>query len=589
MYRGVTIDDRATMDMDDAIWVDAAEDGSWKVRVMVADVARAAQPRSKLDGIAMARVETRYFARGSSPMLPRRLSEEKLSLWPGEPKSVLVVDIDLDERLNVLDTRLSMGTMESEARLSYSDVPLILSDAGHPQHSLIETARRLAQGLLMVRRNRGALVYYDVNTGWVTGEEGTLKKLKSREDTIGYVIIQELMILANMAVAEYAVKNDVPILFRNHTARSAAPEREELMKLLESAAVVPAERLATIRRTTSLMFNRAEYGASILGHFGLNLGVYTHFTSPIRRYADLVNHQQLRAHIMGKPLPYSKENISGIAAHINRKLIEYDEARSEYMKKKADRMAEEAIQAGQIEGVGDKEFEHITKLLIRGGEDCPEAYHGAFLSRLASGKMPLLCAGLVLTQAPAGERWTGLKAALLERLAKEPNLAVTVFNLAQQLSGWPMPSYDITGNGAPLVFTARATVQLDGKSYESGEFKDASKKGAMQRASVGLLASILGLPVPAMAPPRLAQPAPVNAEIAINTSKDPIVALQEYGQANKLPLPSYSFSMDGPPNKPLITCTCVFNSITATGQASSKQRAKRRAAKAVIDILLGLQ
>lgn len=585
MYKGVTIDDCATMDMDDAIWVEPATEG-WRVRVMVADVASAAPARSRLDGIAMSRVETRYFAKGSSPMLPRRLSEERLSLWPGEPKGVLVVDISLDERLNIIDTGISMGEMESEARLSYSDIPAILSDARHPQRPLIEAARRLAQGLLMARRNRGALVYYDANTGWVTGEEGTLKKLKRREDTVGYVIIQELMILANMAVAEYAVKNEVPILFRNHTARSAAPEREELMKLLESAAALPAERLDTIRRTTGLMFNRAEYGASILGHFGLNLGVYTHFTSPIRRYADLVNHQQLRAYIMGKPLPYSKENIGGIASHINRKLIEYDEARSEYMREKADLIAGEAIRTGQIDGVGDKEFEHITRLLIRGGGDCTEAYHGAFLARLSAGKIPLACAGLVLTRAPPGERWAGLKVAVLERLAKEPNHAVTVLSLAQQLSGWPTPSYEVTGDGSPPVFTARAAIQLDGRSYESGEFKDSSKKGAVQRASVGLLSSIVGLPVPAMAPPRLPVPTPVNTRISINTSKDPIVALQEYSQANKLPLPSYTFSMEGPSNRPVITCTCAFISIKAAGQASSKQKAKRRAARAVIDILI---
>ena len=108
-----------------------------------------------------------------------------------------------------------------------------------------------------------------------------------------------------------------------------------------------------------------------------------------------------------------------------------------------------------------------------------------------------------------------------------------------------------------------------------------TKKGAMQRASVDLLAAILGLPTPDLKI-TIADPPASKEEAMINTSKDPIFALQEYCQAKKLPLPAYSFEMEGPTNKPIFTCTCTFGSSTSTGQAGKKQRAKRLAARAMV-------
>jgi ribonuclease R len=107
----------------------------------------------------------------------------------------------------------------------------------------------------------------------------------------------------------------------------------------------------------------------------------------------------------------------------------------------------------------------------------------------------------------------------------------------------------------------------------------------MQRASVDLLATILGLPVPDLKITIADLPAS-REEMMINTSKDPIFALQEYCQAKKLPLPAYSFKTEGPTCKPIFTCTCTFDSSTSTGQAGKKQRAKRLAARAMIYTLV---
>jgi len=585
MLRGITIDDVTTRDMDDAIWVEVTETGGWHVVVMVADVAKVVPRHSELDRLAMSRVETRYYANGNSPMLPRRLADGKLSLWPGESKYVLVADIILGMDLSILETGLLRTAMTSEARLAFSDIPRILSDREHPQHALIKLTSQLTSGLLMQRRSHGALAFCDLGRGLVTSEEGSVLQLRCREDTIGYVIIQELMILANMAVAEYAVKNDIPLLFRNHTSRSATPEREDLLKFLESMAFIPEVNIAAVRHTTYMMLNRAEYGPVILGHFGLNLGAYTHFTSPIRRYADLVNHQQIRAYIRNESLPHSKEEIQAIASHINMRHLENDKAKSEYMKEKAYKEAESAIRGNRIEDAGDTDFERITKFLIRKGEDCPEAYFDAFRKRL--GKLPTICAGLVLLQAPDDERWTGLKRALLEEIATAPHKAVSIFDIAQHISGWQMPVYEVTETtrGNLQVFTAMSAIRVGGKEHRSAAYEDLTKKGAMQQASVGLLATILGLPTPNLKIKIADSPASKKEIDNQHVKRSDFLPCRSMS-GKKLPLPAYCFEMEGSTNKPIFTCTCTFGSSTSTGQAGKKQRAKRLAARAMIYTLV---
>ncbi|WP_269850232.1 RNB domain-containing ribonuclease [Methanosarcina horonobensis] len=116
MLRGITIDDVTTRDMDDAIWVETMENGGWHVVVMITDVAKVIHKHSELDQLAISRVETRYYANGNSPMLPRRLADGKFSLWPGESKYVLVVDIILGMDLSIREIKISRTAMTSEAR-----------------------------------------------------------------------------------------------------------------------------------------------------------------------------------------------------------------------------------------------------------------------------------------------------------------------------------------------------------------------------------------------------------------------------------------------------------------------------------------
>jgi ribonuclease R len=177
---------------------------------------------------------------------------------------------------------------------------------------------------------------------------------------------------------------------------------------------------------------------------------------------------------------------------------------------------------------------------------------------------------------------------LLEEIATVPHKAVLIRDIAQHLLGWQMPVYEVTETvrGNLPVFTARSAIRVSNREYHSAVYEDLTKKGATQRASVDLLAAILGLPAPELKTTIIDSPAS-NEEVMINTSKDPIFALQEYCQAKKLPLPAaYSFKAEGPTCKPIFTCTCTFGSSTSTGQAGKKQRAKRLAARKMIYTLV---
>lgn len=211
----LTIDDRRTKDMDDAVSVVATDTG-WIVRVAIADVAKRVPPGSDLDHTARERGATQCFASGNSPMLPRDLSEWRLSLFPNKIRPSLNVEILLDREAAVMSKSVVLGTVTSKAKLSYTEIPGILAQEDHPFHADIRAAKNLTLGLLSKRRDDGALIFYDLNKGWVTTEDGTVKKMKNREDTIGYIIIQELMILTNVVIAAYLIENDIPVPFRNH-------------------------------------------------------------------------------------------------------------------------------------------------------------------------------------------------------------------------------------------------------------------------------------------------------------------------------------------------------------------------------------
>lgn len=595
VLQGITIDSPSTRDIDDGIWVEKVGEG-WILTVVIADVSKHIRKGSTLDQSALSRVTTRYFANGNDPMLPRGLSENRMSLLPEKNRGVLAARISLTPNFEAKLESLTIDRFKSLARVDYPTIPEVIKDKSRPE---VTTLAAVGMGLLDKRRNTGALVVYDLVQGWVTTEEGFLKQMKDTRETIGYIMIQEAMILTNALVAEWCVQENVPVLFRNHTSRPATPDLAEVNQQIMAAINGPWQELDNFRKRLHMLLDRADYGPTLKGHFGLSLPAYLHFTSPIRRYADLVNHRQIRSFIEGKTYPYTQEELVSIAEHINGHEKTEREKEKTHFKGRAEARAERALERGQLSRLSDKEFERVLKVVTRSGEDAPEPLVGEFLDRLSVEKVPAICMAVVCFYAagysPETEDnpqpgWKKIRNGVLSLLQEKPELAVTLWTLAVTLVQAEALEFQEKRSGPPHlpVFTASAQSGL----FVSGQAGARTSKLARQRAAVWLLFRYHGLPERAFLvtepePAEEPEKEPENTTLKVlSAGRDPIVALQEYCQKHKLIMPSYSYEQQGPSHIPTITCECSFNRRSGVGRATSKQEAKRRAAQDLIDKLL---
>lgn len=590
-----TIDDTRTRDMDDAIDVLCTDTG-WTVRISIADVAKHVTPGSDLDKMAMERGATQYFATGNSPMLPRDLAEWRSSLFPNKIRPSLNVEVMFDRQANVVSRTVQLGEVVSEAKLSYAEIPGILEQESHPFHANLRAAKDLTTGLLHKRQEAGALIFYDLNKGWVTTEDGTLKRMKRREDTVGYVIIQEMMILTNCMIAQYLAEQGIPTLFRNHEAKPAAPGREALMRDIVALLDAPVVDLESLQKQNHLMFNRAEYGVRNVGHFGLNEKAYLHFSSPIRRYADLVVHQQLRAHLKGLPLPHNEEQLGTIAAHLNAlNQAQRDQVKQHYVGQAEDR-ARHNITARRLEGLSGKDFERAVKVEIRSGASPSDSLVEAWTHRLDQNDIPNLCVTEVLMVTGEAEGWEVLQEAAVEALEERPEDAVAVLHQAQTL-GWGVPHFEINQGGPAHLpsFTARAHTSIGEKQFEATVSCTAggSSRLVRQRAAVELLRNIVlrkeqdlnDRKVVLVDGPQAPPPVVLKKAVKQDLNKNPISVLMEISQAKMIAAPIYNYDLVGPPHAPIVTCTATFMGQTVQAVAAKKQDAKTAAAKALVSRL----
>lgn len=588
----LTIDDKRTRDMDDAVSV-VHTDMGWTVRVAIADVAKSITPGSDLNHTAWERGATQYLASSNVPMLPRDLSEWKLSLFPNKIRKSVNVEILLDREAGVVSKSVALGTVTSKAKLSYTEIPGIIAQEDHPFHTDIRAAKNLTLGLLTKRQNAGALIFYDLNKGWVTTEDGTIKKMKKREDTIGYILIQELMILTNVVMAAYLAENNIPTLFRNHEPLDIDPDREALMEEIAALANAPALDLESLQKRSNGLFKRAEYGAENKGHYGLNEKAYVHSTSPIRRYADLVVHQQLRAHLKGKPLPYTPDDIKVLAEHLNvLNNLQRDRTKQIYTNK-AEGRAWDNIEAHKLEGLNAKDFERAVKVELRGGDSPSDALVEAWTRRLDGNNIPTLCMTEVVTHLGGADGWDTLREATVEALEERPADAITVLTQAQTL-GWRAAVFEGSQEGpahAPS-FTAKAQLSVDALDtvYEATVVcpQGGSAKLVKQRAAVELLRNIVTLKddntsFVTITGSSLPPPPPAAKAKVVDTGKNPVSVLMELSQARRIPAPTFAFDMKGPPHAPIVICTAKFDGNELQVAAANKQDAKTAAAKALVD------
>jgi ribonuclease R len=387
----VTIDGETARDFDDAVWVDRLANGNYALHVHIADVSHYVTPGTPIDEEAFLRGTSVYFPDRAVPMLPLELSTEICSLKPGVDRLVLSVLLEIDHRGDIVAQEFGRGVIRSVERMTYTDVHALLEgdtalrQRYQPLIARFELMRELALILNRKRVQRGA-IDFDMPEPLIEFDQfGEMIGVKRSPRNIAHRLIEEFMLAANEAVASHLEQAGIPSLFRIHEkpdpkrvmefeeiashfgyslgigalpvkrfrmterGRDGRRLRKDIeiagdnmavtsrnyQKLIAKIEGKPEERILTYLMLRSL--KQARYSAENRGHFALAATSYTHFTSPIRRYPDLIVHRILSAFFDGKRNFLAPEILARIAddcseterraADAERELVEWKKAK----------------------------------------------------------------------------------------------------------------------------------------------------------------------------------------------------------------------------------------------------------------------
>lgn len=314
----VTIDGADARDFDDAVWAEpdtsADNKGGWHLMVGIADVAWYVRPGTALDMDARLRGNSVYFPDRVIPMLPEALSNGVCSLNPGEPRAALVCEAWINSNGHKVRHTFHRALIQSARRLTYDEVQAAM-DGTTPVRGLEDEIKHLTgayQSLKKSRERRGVLEIDMPERQVLLNKEGRITGIRLREQTSSMQLIEEMMILSNVAAAETLEEKGAPTMYRVHDKPSAekVAALSEFLKSIGQAAQLgehpaPADFNTILARSDGSVRDRAVnelvlraqaqavYSPENIGHFGLALERYAHFTSPIRRYADIMVHRAL--------------------------------------------------------------------------------------------------------------------------------------------------------------------------------------------------------------------------------------------------------------------------------------------------------
>ncbi|MEZ4300315.1 MAG: VacB/RNase II family 3'-5' exoribonuclease [Polyangiaceae bacterium] len=322
-----TIDPEDARDHDDAVWAVRDDDGGYTAWIAIADVSHYVRPGTALDESALGRGTSVYLPDRAIPMLPAALSSRLCSLLPGVLRLCLAIEVKLDATGTPVSSRLMEGVMRSCAKLTYPSVARALrltrEAPADPQAEAMRDDLRVLFDLAMLlraRRMRRGALDLDVPEARIVLDPDTRAPIdverRTRDAGVAkaYQLIEELMLLANEQVASWLLERDAPAIFRNHGApdetkleRFAAAceilsvpfepedalEPRKLVRFLKKIATHPRKHV--LHGLLLRAMRQAVYDVGNIGHFGLASPAYLHFTSPIRRYPDIVVHRAVRA------------------------------------------------------------------------------------------------------------------------------------------------------------------------------------------------------------------------------------------------------------------------------------------------------
>ena len=400
-----TIDPVDAKDFDDAIHIEKLENGHYEVGVHIADVSHYVRPDTAIDEEALERGTSVYLVDRTIPMLPEKLSNQVCSLRPQEDKLAFSILMEVTPQGNVEDYELCETVIHSQERLTYDRAQDYI-DGGYPDDKMapdVVQANRLAKTLTKKRMREGAIDFGSDEVNVILNEDGTPTNIVRKKRTDANRLIEEFMLLANRTVAKHIAvpghmerhrtngteEDPLPFVYRVHDDPDGEKIRQlaeyvrvfghglpltsgnatssDLADLIEAVQNEPEEQV--IVRAALRAMSKAKYAVGNIGHYGLGFDYYTHFTSPIRRYPDLMVHRLLKRYARGDG-PADVEDLAARCEHCSEQERNAEEAERESVKLKQVEYVKNHVGEtfdGVVSGVTKfGVFVEITDLLVEG-------------------------------------------------------------------------------------------------------------------------------------------------------------------------------------------------------------------------------
>ncbi len=442
---GIAVDPPGALDKDDAF--DVKRDGrGYVVDITIADPNALIPPGTLLDSTAARKYFTRYFENGKDPMLPEVISDEKLSLHPGEPKPGFTLSVPFGSRLQIGEPTIQRTAFIGRDGLTYQEADEMMRSAFFPEFEVLDAAFRIASHLA---RSRGT--QYDLSAFTEITEEGQVAPIKWGEANLSMISVREFMILSNRLMARFAMKEGIPIPFRSHDS----------------------------------MDSRSYYGATFRGHIGLGFGIdnpYTHGTSPLRRGADKKTQEQILAVIEGREPTYTHEEIEQASREINIANNRYRDGngRSLYAKALIDAQVRQALAQGDFSRLDALPIRRVMKVGTREGH--LDSLGSWLMNRLSTGRNGIV--GASIAPFVFNSETSGIVEEVLDTLVREHPAIVreSLEHIARE-RGYPI-RYN-SGKESSVVYLG-----VGGVDYESDPAKDPHRGIARDHAAAQLVVNL---------------------------------------------------------------------------------------------------